>query len=182
MEKARSKSKQKKIDDKAHRAQQLRLAKKVPIMNICAFDQATKCGVAFQTTSDNYSYDVWNLKIKSSESKGMKWIRFESRVKKFLDKHSIEILAYELPSGRNINPIIHSSKLICVLEKVCVEMDVEYIEFSASEIKKFATGKGNANKEMMVDYANALWGYCGVDDNEADAIHILHLLKAKINV
>jgi crossover junction endodeoxyribonuclease RuvC len=183
MAKTRSKAKQKKIDDKVHRAKQLKLSKKQPLINIAAFDQATLCGVAFQASnSDVVNVELWNLKIKSKESQGMKWIRFESRLLKFIRENSIEVIAYELPSGRNINPIIHSSKLIAIIEKTCVENEVEYIEFSASEIKKFATGKGNANKEMMIEYARSLWGYEGKDDNEADALHILHLLKAKINV
>lgn len=179
--KKRTKANQKKIDDKLKRAKQLRLAKKNPTINIAAFDQATMCGVAYQNVGKTYFPELWDLKIRSKESQGMKWIRFEARLKKFLEKHETKVLAYELPSGRNINPIIHSSKLIGVIEKVCVEMEVEYIELSSSEIKKFATGKGNAGKPEMIKYAKELWDYQGDDDNEADAIHILHLLKSKIN-
>lgn len=179
--KKRSKAKQKLIDEKVKRAGQLRLARKQPSINIVAFDQATMCGVAYQEVGEPFGVELWDLKIKSKESQGMKWIRFEARVKKFLAKHDIKALAYELPSGRNINPIIHSSKLICILEKVCVESGIEYVELSSSEIKKFGTGKGNANKVMMIEAAKELWGYEGEDDNEADAIHILHLLKSKIN-
>jgi Holliday junction resolvasome RuvABC endonuclease subunit len=183
MTKTRSKAKQKLIDDKVGRAKQLKLSKKQPLMNIAAFDQATKCGVAYQASNtDEFKVELWDLKIGSKESQGMKWIRFEARLLKFIQQNNIEIIAYELPSGRNINPIIHSSKLIAIIEKVCVENEVEYIEFAASEIKKFATSKGNANKEVMIEYAKSLWGYQGEDDNEADAIHILHLLKSKINV
>ena len=41
-------------------------------------------------------------------------------------------------------------------------------------IKKHATGKGNANKAAMIAAAQAR-GYSPADDNEADAIAILHL-------
>lgn len=181
MTKKLSKAKQKKIDEKVNRAKGLKLARKQPIVNIAAFDQATKCGVAFQTTEGDYQVELWDLKINSKQSQGMKWIMFESRLKKFLKKYDIKVLAYELPSGRNINPIIHSSKLIGVIEKTCVEMEIEYLELAAGEIKKFATGNGNASKDLMIESANSLWDYEGEDDNEADAIHILHLLKSKIN-
>ncbi len=40
-------------------------------------------------------------------------------------------------------------------------------------IKKHATGKGNASKAMMIEAAQAR-GYRPADDNEADAIAILH--------
>ena len=52
--------------------------------------------------------------------------------------------------------------------------------YSASEIKKFATGKGNANKQAMVDAAIAL-GYDPEDDNEADAIHLYLMVEKEIN-
>jgi Holliday junction resolvasome RuvABC endonuclease subunit len=40
-------------------------------------------------------------------------------------------------------------------------------------IKRHATGKGNASKEAMIAAACAR-GYSPADDNEADAIAILH--------
>jgi hypothetical protein len=40
-------------------------------------------------------------------------------------------------------------------------------------IKRHATGRGNAPKEAMIASARAR-GYCPADDNEADAIAILH--------
>jgi Holliday junction resolvasome RuvABC endonuclease subunit len=178
---AKTKSKQKLIDDKVGRARKIKTASKPTNINIMAIDQATKCGIAWELVGENYRCDMWDLSIKSKESQGMKWIRFESRLKEFIIKNGINVVAYELPSGRNINPIIHSSKLICIIEKLSTELGVEYIEFSAAEIKKFATSSGNAGKPLMIEFAERLWGYKGSDDNEADAIHILHLLKSKIN-
>ena len=67
------------------------------------------------------------------------------------------------------------------MEKVATELEIEYIEFSASSIKKFATNNGNANKELMVEFSKKLWGYEGEDNNIADAIHIVKYLKTKIN-
>lgn len=175
--------KQKKIaTEKIERIRLLKKAKLIPQINIAGFDQATKLGVAWQIAgSSKFDYAMWDLSIKSKESQGMKWLRFESRLRDFIKKFNIQVLAYELPAGRNTNPIIHSSKLICIMEKLCAELDLEYVEFSAGEVKKFGTGNGAAGKPMMIEYANKLWGYAGKDDNEADAIHILHLLKSKIN-
>lgn len=172
----------KKLEDKIKRAKEIKLAKKTSPINILGIDQATKCGIAYEVENDpEVKTELWNLEIKTKESQGMKWIRFESRLKQFLNANKIAVLAYELPAGRNMKPIIHSSKLIGIIEKTCVELDIEYIEFSASSVKKFATGNGNANKKLMVEYSKKLWGYKGEDDNEADAIHILKYLKTKIN-
>lgn len=178
---ANSKSKQKLIDDKISRALKIKKACKNNQINMMAIDQATKCGIAWQIVGEDYNYDLWDLSIKSKESQGMKWLRFESRLREFVIKNQILVIAYELPAGRNINPIIHSSKLICIIEKLCSELLLEYIEFSSKEIKKFATNNGNAGKPLMIEFAKKLWGYNGIDDNEADAIHILHLLKSKTN-
>lgn len=176
-----NKAELKKREDKLKRVKQIKLARQKINKNIAAFDQANLCGVAFQKPNEKYKHELWDLTLKSRESQGMKWIRFESKISNFLKNNKIQILAYELPAGRNIKPIIHSSKLIGVIESVCIKNNIDYIEFSASEIKKFATGNGIANKKVMLEYAKKLWKYEGDDDNEADAIHILHLLKSKIN-
>lgn len=177
-----NKAEQQKHDDKIERLKKIKTARNPCPYNIAALDQATLCGISFEAAETNEpQIELWDLSIGTRESQGMKWLRFESKLKKFLTDNDIQIIAYELPAGRNINPIIHSSKLIAIIEKSCVEMEIEYVEFSAGEVKKFATGNGNANKVMMKEYAKKLWNYEGDDDNEADALHILHLLKAKVN-
>lgn len=177
-----NKEQQRKHDEKINRLKAIKLARKPTELSIAAFDQATSCGVAFERSGENKpNVQLWDLNIKAKESQGMKWIRFEAKLKKFLVENSINVLAYELPAGRHINPIIHSAKLIGIIEKSCVELGIDYIEFSASEIKKFATNNGNANKKAMIEHAKKLWNYEGEDDNEADALHILHYLKSKIN-
>ena len=50
---------------------------------------------------------------------------------------------------------------------------VPYQGVPVGTIKKHATGKGNANKAAMIAAAQAR-GYSPADDNEADAIAILH--------
>lgn len=182
MTKKITKKQRKTVDEKIERLSAIKKAKLTPRMNIVGIDQATNLGISWQLKNEEkFDYDCWDLSIKSKESQGVKWIRFESKLRDFLKKYKIQILAYELPAGRNINPIVHSSKLICIMEKLCCELEIEYIEFSATEIKKFGSGNGNAKKELMVESASKLWGYSGNNDNEADAIHILHLLKSKIN-
>ena len=50
---------------------------------------------------------------------------------------------------------------------------VPYQGVPVGTIKRHATGKGNAPKQAMMDAARAR-GYSPADDNEADAIAILH--------
>ena len=50
---------------------------------------------------------------------------------------------------------------------------IPYQGVPVGTIKKHATGKGNANKDAMVAAMRAL-GHQPVDDNEADALALLH--------
>lgn len=68
------------------------------------------------------------------------------------------------------NEVHHN--LVGVLLNWCEHNQIGYLRVNASTIKKFTTGKGNAKKPEMVAAAKAL-GYKILDDNEADAIHLL---------
>lgn len=176
-----SKAKLEKLENKANRVAEIKVAKIPTKINILGIDQATNCGIAYELVGNKPKTELWKLEIRNKESQGMKWLRFESRLKNFIVNNDIKVIAYELPAGRNINPIIHSSKLIGVIEKICAELNLEYIELATGAVKKFATGNGNAKKDLMIEFAKKLWKYEGEDDNEADALHILHYLKTKIN-
>lgn len=55
----------------------------------------------------------------------------------------------------------------------CEHHRIPYQGVPVGTIKKYATGKGNASKDEMVASARAR-GYTPADDNEADALAILH--------
>lgn len=138
-------------------------------MKILALDIATKTGWRTQTSSG-----VWDLKPNRGESAGMRVVRFKSKVKELIELEGIDIVAYERPAGMHKASIMVASEMVGVLMALCIEMRVQYASYSASEIKKFATGKGNANKEAMIKAAQEL-GFAPIDDNHADAIHIYNL-------
>lgn len=61
---------------------------------------------------------------------------------------------------------------LATLTAWCEHHQIPYSGVPVGTIKKFATGKGNASKQQMVDAAyNA--GYAVRVDDEADAIHLL---------
>lgn len=141
-------------------------------MNILALDIATKTGWKTKTASG-----VWDLKPNRGESEGMRIVRFKSKVRELIALENINIVAYERPSGLHKSSIMVASEMVGVLKDLCIELNIELACYSATEIKKFATGKGNAKKEAMI--AEAInRGYNPKDDNEADAIFI-YLLAEK---
>lgn len=147
-------------------------------MKVLAIDPASILGWAISNTE----YGRWDLKTRKDESMGMKLIRLKSKLNEIHGLENIELIIYERPGGRHTAPIIHQSKLIGKIEEWCEENGVEYRAYSASEIKKFATGKGNAGKPTMIKAAKERLGYTGNDDNEADALWLLNLCKDELNI
>lgn len=138
-------------------------------MKILSLDIATKTGWKTETASG-----VWDLKPNRGESEGMRVVRFKSKVAEMIKMESITLISYERVAGQFKSSIIVASEMVGVLKDLCIEKGITLASYSASEIKLFATGKGNASKQMMIDKAVEL-GYKPKDDNEADAIHLYNL-------
>lgn len=142
--------------------------------NILALDIATKTG-----WKTRHSSGTWDLKPNRGESEGMRVVRFKSKVKEVIQSESINVIAYERPAGMHKSSIMVASEMVGVLKDLCIELGISLACYSASEIKKFATGKGNANKDAMVKAAKLL-GFAPRDDNEADAIHLYNMVSNEI--
>ncbi len=143
-------------------------------MNILALDIATKTGWKTKSASG-----TWDLKPNRGESEGMRVVRFKSKVREIIRAENIQLISYERPAGMHKASIMVASEMVGVLKDLCIEMSIALACYSASEIKKFATGKGNAKKEQMIQAAVDL-GYSPKDDNEADAIHLYNLTAKDI--
>ena len=65
-----------------------------------------------------------------------------------------------------------------VMQELCATLDVPILYFNQRELKKWATGSGNAKKEDMIEACRNRWHIEPLDDNNADAIHIyMHFVK-----
>ena len=144
---------------------------------ILAIDQASSCGWAI----NNQIFGLWDLSTRKDEDSGMKLIRFRNKLKEVCASEGITMIVYERVAGQHANSIIHAAKLVAIIETFCKDNGLHYASLSAAEVKKFATGKGNANKEKMVEAAQANYGYTGTDDNIADALHIWNLANKTYN-
>jgi len=150
-------------------------------MKILALDPATKCGWAHSCGTSG----TWDLSIRRDESAGMRLIRFRGKLDDILSAVGIDVIVFE--AARNCAPsmqgaLVVQSEIQGVLKLWCESLSpkVEYRGYSPSEIKKFATGKGNASKEAMVEAAKRHWPGVG-DDNEADALWILKLAQSQLS-
>ncbi len=144
-------------------------------MNILALDPATHCGWAHTCGASG----DWDLSVRRDESGGMRLIRLNSKLKEIHESFGISLLVYE--AARHAMPkmqgaLVVQSELQGCIKLFCETNGVEYRGYSPSEIKKFATGKGNANKKLMVQAAHERFGNVS-SDNEADALWLLELAK-----
>jgi Holliday junction resolvasome RuvABC endonuclease subunit len=138
---------------------------------ILAIDPAEKTGWALS----NGEHGLWDFKLKRDETFGYKLINFERKMSYIVEKYGVKIISFERPSGHHANAVISHSKFVAIIETFCINKNIEHRGYSAKEIKKFATGNGNAGKPLMIKAAQDKFGYEGGDDNVADAICILNL-------
>lgn len=148
-------------------------------MQILALDPANNCGWAVNICGGVYISGVWRLDAKRDESKGSALLRFRGKLAETKQlMNGFDLVVFE--AARNAAPkmqgaLVHQAKIQGVLEAWCAENSIEYRGYSPSEIKKHATGSGNAKKAQMLEAAKARYGYQGDSDDEADAICLLHL-------
>jgi Holliday junction resolvasome RuvABC endonuclease subunit len=145
-------------------------------MNILALDPATNCGWAHSSGASG----TWDLSIRRDESSGMRLLRLKSKLNACLDA-GVDLLVYE--AARNAGPKMQGALVVqATLQGVIVlwaeEKCIDYRGYSPREIKKHATGKGNANKDSMLAAARQR-GWHPADDNEADALWILDLARSE---
>jgi crossover junction endodeoxyribonuclease RuvC len=149
---------------------------------LLALDPATHCGFAH---SDGAS-GVWDLSIRRDESAGMRLVRLRGKLNELHQSLGIDLLAFE--AARHAAPkmqgaLVIQAQLQSVIVLFCEDRGIEYRGFSPSEIKKAATGKGNANKEQMLQAARFKWPTTQIiDDNQADAMHLLAFFKITLGL
>lgn len=142
---------------------------------LLALDIATITGWATTTSSG-----IWDLKPKRDESGGMALIRFKAKLTEVVNSEGIDLIVFERPAGMHVSSVISQSEKHGVLKLFCEENKIEYKAYSASEIKRFATGKGNSGKPLMIAACESKYGIKPIDDNHADALHIYHLAKSDL--
>jgi Holliday junction resolvasome RuvABC endonuclease subunit len=143
-------------------------------MNIFALDPATNCGWAHSSGSSG----TWDLSIRRDESGGMKLMRLVSKLSEVNGCAAIGLVVFE--AARHAMPkmqgaLVHQAEMQGVIKHWCEERAILYRGYSPNEIKKHATGKGNAGKPEMVAAAKLKWPGFNGDDNEADARWLLDL-------
>lgn len=122
---------------------------------------------------------TWALDNRKGDGAGMRYLRFGRLFRELLAAFPGSMVGYELVARHVGTDAAHVyGGLVAQLMCACEELVVPYSGIAVGTVKKHATGKGNANKGVMVFAAMDRWPHAPVmDDNEADSLWIADALR-----
>jgi len=123
----------------------------------------------------------WEVRAGNGESPGMRLIRFRAALNAIHEAYpDLKLLVVEKVHVRYATAALSLGELVGRVKEWAAEHDVDLTWVPASTVKKFATGKGQADKAAMMAAATARgWHFHG-DDNEADARWLLEYAQEEI--
>lgn len=108
------------------------------------------------------------------EGGGMRYLRFRNWITGLLQDQAPSAVYFEEVRRHAATDAAHVyGGMMAELTASCELLSVPYQGVPVGTIKKHATGKGNASKDAMIA-AMRRRGHAPADDNEADALAILH--------
>lgn len=147
----------------------------VTCTSILALDLGTQTGWALLSRDGDISSGTEGFKPQRFEGGGMRYLRFKRWLTEL--KHMTDglnaVFFEEVRRHAGVDAAHAYGGFMAHLTAWCEHHQIPYQGVPVGTIKKHATGKGNASKDDMV-VAARLRGYSPADDNEADALAILH--------
>ena len=141
---------------------------------VLALDLGTTTGWALRSVDGLITSGTVSFRPSRYDGGGMRYLRFQNWLSE-MDRLVGPIATIYFEEVRNHKGVDAShvyGGLMAVLTAWAELRGVPYQGVPVGTIKKSATGRGNANKQAMIDAARAR-GFDPADDNEADAIAIL---------
>jgi len=149
---------------------------------ILALDLGTTTGWALRTPDGAITSGTQSFRPQRFEGGGMRFLRFKRWLTE-LKAHAdgIDSLHFEEVRRHVSTDAAHAyGGFLATLTSWCEHHQIPYQGVPVGTIKKHATGKGNASKDEMITAMRRL-GHVPTDDNEADALAILHWASQSIN-
>ena len=142
---------------------------------ILALDLGTTTGWALRGSDGNVTSGSESFRPQRFEGGGMRFLRFKrwlTELKTVAD--GIDALHFEEVRRHVSTDAAHAyGGFLATLTAWCEHHQIPYQGVPVGTIKKHATGKGNAGKEDAIASVRAR-GHSPSDDNEADALALLH--------
>lgn len=144
------------------------------MMNILAIDLGTTLGWALAGRDGTVKGGSESFSPKKCGGYGQRWLAYRQWLGE-LGRAAGEIHAVYYEDIKRHEGVLAAHAyggFLAHLEAWCAMNRLPLKPVGVGEVKKHWTGKGNANKEMMIAAAKAK-GFKPVDDNHADALAIL---------
>lgn len=140
--------------------------------SILALDLGTTMGWATKVRTGAIVSGATNLEGGRFEGGGARFLRFNQWLE--LRVAPIDVCYYEEVRRHLSTDSAHIyGGFLAILHAFCEYRQIPYIGVPVGKIKKHATGRGNANKQAMIQAARDR-GHTPEDDNEADALCLLY--------
>ncbi|WP_455475742.1 crossover junction endodeoxyribonuclease RuvC [Bartonella sp. B17] len=143
-------------------------------------DLGTKTGWAICGADNHIISGTANFQPRRFEGGGMRYLRFKQWLTemKMTAGQIGEVYFEEVRRHVGTDAAHVYGGLLATLTAWCEHHQIPYEGIPVGTIKKTMTGKGNASKEEMIKAVYSK-GHAPQDDNEADALAILHLIKGR---
>lgn len=141
-------------------------------MTILTLDLGTKTGWALQSDNGNITSGTVDFSTKRIDGAGMRFLKFRKWLTEMKQSDLSEVYFEEVRRHAGTQAAQVYGGFMATLTSWCEHHEIPYESVPVGVIKKHATGKGNASKEIMIKAAQEK-GFDPEDDNQADAIHIL---------
>jgi hypothetical protein len=146
-----------------------------PTPVILALDLGQRTGWAIRNRDGAIASGVQEFRPGRFEGGGMIWLRFRSWLQE-IDKTSggVGIVVFEeVVAHRGVTASHCYAGFLAHLAAWGEANKIPYRGVPVGTIKRHVTGKGNADKQAVLDAVRRL-GFAPSDDNEADALALLH--------
>jgi Holliday junction resolvasome RuvABC endonuclease subunit len=141
---------------------------------ILALDLGTQTGWALASRDGSITSGSQSFKPQRFEGGGMRFLRFKRWLSDVYTAATIHAVYFEeVRRHAGVDAAHAYGGFLAHLTAWCEHHNIPYQGVPVGTIKKHATGKGNAGKDDMVAAA-CRRGHSPTDDNEADALAILH--------
>lgn len=144
-------------------------------MRVLALDLGTRCGWA-QWEASRLESGVQVFDVKRGESPGMRYRRFNVWLTEMIMR--MDLVSYEQTHHRGGAATEVAAGFATRVQELCAGYGIDHMAIHSATLKKFCTGKGNADKAAMLDAVGRRWKVV-TDDNEADAIALCYYTLAE---
>ena len=145
---------------------------------ILTLDLGTKTGWAMLGSDKTITSGTQSFKPNRFEGGGMRFLRFKQWLNEVkVLSGGIEAVYFEEVRRHIGTDAAHAyGGFWSHLAAFCEQHEIPYEGVPVGTIKKHVTGKGNANKQAVIDAVCKL-GYQPKDDNEADALALMQWVR-----